>query len=81
METKFNLTIIDKNPEIKNFIYPGVSGSDIDRVKNDLKKQHAVIEFLYDEGEVLFFVSEIHSIVISDYLSAQEMDEPFEGDI
>ena len=81
METKFNLTIIDKNPDIKNFIYPGVSHAFVDQVKKDFKNQNPVIEFSYDEGEVLVSLSEIHSIVVSEYVSAEDMENPVEEDV
>jgi hypothetical protein len=81
LETKFNLTVIDKNPDIKNFVYAGVPHSFVDKVKTDFKNQNPVIEFIYDEGEVLISLSEIHSIVVSEYISAREMEEPIEEDI
>jgi hypothetical protein len=73
---KFNLTIIDKNPDIKNFLYPGVSSECVEMVRRTFSEGGKVIEFTYDEGRVMVSSSEIHSIVFSDYVSAEEMEEP-----
>jgi hypothetical protein len=81
MTKKYNLTIIDKNPDIKNFIYAGVTKLWVDKVEEDFKNQKGVIHFEYDEGKVFVSISEIHSIVISDYISIQEMEEPVEDDL
>lgn len=76
MEEKFNLTVIDKNPEIKNFVYPGVPKSWVDKAKHDFKHESPVLEFIYDEGEVLISTSEIHTLVVSSYVSIEEMENP-----
>jgi len=76
---KYNLTIVDKNPDIKNFIYAGVSESCLLQVKEDFKNKNPVLHFKYDEGEVLVSVSEIHSLVISDY--SNDLDDTLEGEI
>ena len=73
---KVNLTVIDKNPDIKNFVYPGLNEECVKLVKNGFLEGSRVIEFTYDEGFVMISTSEIHSIVVSDYISNEDIEEP-----
>ena len=74
---KVNLTVIDKNPDIKNFVYPGVPKEEVENIKKGFKSDR-VVEFTYDEGQVIISTSEIHTLVFSDYLSIEQMDMPSE---
>jgi hypothetical protein len=74
---KVNLTIIDKNPDIKNFIYAGVPAVAIDGIKQSFKEGQT-IEFIYDEGQVIVACSEVHTLVFSEYISMEEMENPSE---
>lgn len=75
---KFNLTLIDKNPDIKNFVYPGLTADVVQFVKDSFFSGKNVIQFTYDEGFVMVSTSEIHSLVISDYVSAEDIEDPTE---
>lgn len=74
---KLNLTIIDKNPDIKNFIYAGVPADSMEGIKKSFKEERT-IDFMYDEGWVIVACSEIHTLVFSDYISMEEMENPSE---
>lgn len=74
---KLNLTLIDKNPDIKNFVYPGVPKELVESIKKSFQDSR-VIEFTYDEGYVLVATSEIHSLVFSDYISMEDLESPVE---
>lgn len=74
---KLNLTVIDKNPDIKNFVYPGVPEELVEGIKTSFKSNNT-IEFVYDEGQVIIATSEIHTLVFSDYLSIEQMENPSE---
>lgn len=69
-EPKFNMTIIDRDSTVENFLYRGVSGSDKTAIEQSFKdKNEVVIQFHYDEGDVLVSKEQIHTLVFSDYIS------------
>lgn len=70
---KYNLTVIDRHPEIENFLYRGVSVGDKEEISNLFTSaQEKVIAFQYDDGEAWILKEVIHTLVFSDYVSEQE---------
>lgn len=75
---KYNLTVIDRDPEVNNFVYHGLSLSEKVSVEHQFKTDFSYISFLYDEGEVLISKSVIHSLVFNDYATPEMMEEETE---
>jgi hypothetical protein len=74
-EDKYNLVIVDKRPEVENFTYCGITKDDKKFVKEQmLDYTEKYLNFDYDEGEAIVVKDVIHSIVFTDYISAEEME-------
>jgi len=74
-EDKYNLVIVDKRPEIENFTYCGISKEDRKFLKNQmLDSTENYLNFDYDEGEAIIVKDVIHSIVFTEYISAEEIE-------
>ena len=79
-ETKFNMTVIDRDSSVENFLYRGVSESDKADIVDSLgNKERVAIHFHYDEGEVFITKEYVHTLVFSMYIS--EADEEPQEDI
>jgi len=68
---KYNLTIIDQIPEVNNFLYRGISESDKAEIEKNFHSDAATLKFHYDEGEAHLKISNIHSMVFAEYISAE----------
>ena len=74
---KFNLTIIDFDSTVENFLYRGVSKDDKEAISTAMLTQGVtIITFKYDEGEVFTRVEPIHSLVFSEYISEADEGTP-----
>jgi hypothetical protein len=74
-EDKYNLVIIDKRPEVENFTYSGISKIDKKFIKEQMTNpKENYLWFNYDEGEAIVVKEVIHSIVFTQYASAEEIE-------
>ncbi len=74
-EAKYNLVIIDIEPQITNFVYRGITESDRKAVTEAFESQKSVLKFKHDEGEVLVSRERVHSLCFHDYMSLEEEEE------
>lgn len=70
----YNLTIIDKDPDVKNIIYMGITDDWKKKIFDDFLSTSSALHFVYDLGEVLINKSTIHTIVFQEYESFEDME-------
>jgi hypothetical protein len=71
----YNLQIVDRDPDLKNFVYMGIN----EAVKNKIYSDYAnpemlYLHFRYDLGEVFVDKTTIHSLVFQEYESFDDME-------
>lgn len=72
VKEKFNLTIIDRHPQIENFLYRGVTLDDRNAIWSQFSSGLTYISFNYDDGSAWVSRDCIHSVVFTEYVSEQE---------
>lgn len=78
---KFNLTIVDKDAQVDNFLYRGVSEADRGRIcaaYMGTGEATYVLSFAYDDGHVLTRIDSVHTLVFSDYMTEEDEVQPEE---
>lgn len=75
-ESKYNLTVIDRDSEIQNIVYRGVSKENKTKIVQIFEEKRLVLSFIYDEGEAFISTDTVHTLVFADYLSYEEETAP-----
>lgn len=72
---KYNLTIVDKDPLHKNFVYRGLSEQAKLEVSSAFYDKSNCLRFVYDGAEAFIFKDNIHTIVFSQYMTEDDEEE------
>lgn len=74
-DRKYNLTIIDRQPQLENFVYRGVPKRDKEFISQCMLDNNRVLKFTYDEGEAVVVADMVHTLVFSDYMTEDQEEE------
>lgn len=74
-QKRYNLTLVDRQPQVENFVYRGVSKRDKEHIEQQLQDNGRVLKFSYDGGFAIVVADMVHTAIFSDYMTEEQEEE------